>query len=269
MDEQTRIRRARTFDEIAELYGQARPETDAQILDDLFSHTGLDPATTRILEIGCGAGQATLPLARRGCTIVSLEMGANLAGITRAKLAAYPQVAIVNTRFEDWQPPDQSNAQLFDMVFSSDAWHWLSPETCYSQADAALRPSGILAFVETAHIFPPGYDAFFARIQSCYEEIGVARMPWPPPAPDDIPDLRDDIESSGCFHQVQVVRYLRKREFTADTYIALMTTTSDHQLMEPAQRERLFAEMRRLINLSPGGRIRRHTLSLLHIARKR
>jgi hypothetical protein len=39
--------------------------------------------------------------------------------------------------------------------------------------------------------------------------------------------------------------------------------------MEPAKRAYLFAEMRRLIDRRPGGRIRRHNLTILHVARRK
>jgi hypothetical protein len=57
-------------------------------------------------------------------------------------------------------------------------------------------------------------------------------------------------------------------EFTTDEYVAMMGTASDHVLMGPDKRMRLFAEMRRLIDARPGGRIRRHWLTILHVARK-
>jgi hypothetical protein len=48
-----------------------------------------------------------------------------------------------------------------------------------------------------------------------------------------------------------------------------MNTASDHRLMEPQKRERLFAEMRRLIAARPNGRIRKHTVTILHVARRK
>jgi 2-polyprenyl-3-methyl-5-hydroxy-6-metoxy-1,4-benzoquinol methylase len=68
-----RIQRAQTFDEIAELYDQGRREPPGWLYDTLFSSAGLDPARARILEIGCGTGKSTLPLARRGCHVVALR----------------------------------------------------------------------------------------------------------------------------------------------------------------------------------------------------
>ncbi|MGB6191777.1 MAG: hypothetical protein WBF42_04865, partial [Terracidiphilus sp.] len=85
-----RLQRARTFDEIAELYDQGRREPSGWLYDTLFSSSGLDAAHARILEIGGGTGKSTLPLATRGCHVVALEMGTNLARLARQHLAAFP-----------------------------------------------------------------------------------------------------------------------------------------------------------------------------------
>ena len=266
-DDARRLARGRSFDEIAELYDRARRAYPEQLFDDLFALAGIEPSCANVLEIGCGTGQATLPLARRGCNLVCVEMGANLAKVARRKLAEFARVQIVNARFEDWDP----GAAVFDLVFAANAWHWLEPDVRYAKAAALLRLGGVLAFAFTfsRHAFPPGFDPFFTEIQACYEAIGEARISWPPPPPDEIPDAREEIERSGYFEDVRVVRYLRSDELTADEYIALMSTASDHRLMEPAKRERLFAEMHRLIDERPGGRVRRHLLTILHVARSR
>jgi SAM-dependent methyltransferase len=264
LPDETRLLRANTFNGIAELYDRGRRETPAHVFDDLFSLTGLDPASTSILEIGCGTGQATLPLARRGCSVVSVEMGANLARIARRNLSAFPHVSVVNARFEDWQPQ-----RLFDVVFAVNAWRWVDPRLRYARAAQALRPDGVLAFTVGVHIFPEGFDPFVAEIQSLYEEIGVAQMQWPSPSPEQIEDARQEIEASELFDRVQVTRRIWTEEFTADEHVALMATASDHRLMEPAKREHLFKEMRRLIEARPGGRIRKHNLTLLHLARRK
>lgn len=258
-----RFERAQTFDAIAELYDQGRREPPDWLYDTLFSSSGLDPAQTRILEIGCGTGKSTLPLARRGCYVVALEMGANLARLAQQHLAAFPHVEIINSRFEDW-----SFAEPFDLVLAITAWHWLDPAVRYQRAAAALKAGGILAFWWNEHVFPPGYDPCFEQIQDGYGAIGVGRLPWPPPPLESIADARAEIEQTGLFDDVRVIRPLWAEEFTADEHVALMRTASDHQLMETAKREYLFAEMRRLIEARPGGRIVKHNLTLLHLARR-
>ncbi len=262
MTEEIRVQRAHTFDEIADLYDRARPQCRDQLFDDLFALAGMAPSGKDVLEIGCGTGQASLPLARRGCNVIGVEMGGNLARIARSKAAQYPNVRIVTGRFEDWDPRGAS----FDMVFAATSWHWLDPRLRYRKAAEVLRPAGVLAFTSGGHAFPPGFDPFFAQIHACYKAIGEARMEWPPLPPDAIPDAAEEIGRSGYFDDVRIIRSVWVQEFAADEYIDLMSTASDHRLMTPAKRERLFAEMRRLINARPGGRIQKHNLTILHVA---
>ena len=54
-----------TFDEAALLYDDVRPGYPEALFHDVVSLSGI-PSGGRILEIGCGTGQATVPFARRG-----------------------------------------------------------------------------------------------------------------------------------------------------------------------------------------------------------
>src|SRR5579884_2148202 len=108
-----------TFDEAPELYDRTRPVCPSKLFDDLVALSGLGPGA-RIVEIGCGTGQATLPLAQRGLTVVGVELGPRLAAFTRRKLAAYPNVEIVNSSFEAWDVGDAR----FDGVVVVNAVHW-------------------------------------------------------------------------------------------------------------------------------------------------
>ncbi|MFC5862500.1 class I SAM-dependent methyltransferase [Acidicapsa dinghuensis] len=258
-----RLQRAQTFDEIAELYDQGRREPPGWLYDTLFSSSGLDPAVARILEIGCGTGKSTLPLARRGCSVVALEMGANLAQVAQRNLAEFPRVRVVQTRFEDW-----ITDYPFDLALAITAWHWIDPAVRYQKAAACLKAGGVLAFTVTEHAFPPGFDPFFEQIQEAYRAIGADNLSWPPPLPESIADQRAEIERSGLFGDVHVIRRVWSEEFTAEEHVALMQTASDHRLMEREKREWLFGEMRRLIEARPGGRIRKHNLTMLHLARR-
>src|SRR5438105_5590121 len=91
-----------TFEEVPELYDRARPLYPAELFDDLVSFAGLE-AGSQVLEIGCGTGQATLPLAERGFDIVGVELGTGLAAVARRKLAGLPRVEVVQTVFEESQ----------------------------------------------------------------------------------------------------------------------------------------------------------------------
>ncbi len=247
MSERDRLRA--TFDEVAELYERARPLYPAELFGDLQR---LAPAE-RVLEIGCGTGQATRELVRRGHDVVCIELGANLAAAARATV---PQAEVVVSSFEEWDPAGAT----FDLVLAATSWHWLDPPAAYAKA-AALAPC--LAIVETAHVGPEDADPFFEQIQDAYVAVGEERSSLP--HPDDVADHREGIEASGHFTDVDVHRYLAAHEYTAEEYVQVLETYSGHRAMEPAAREGLYSEVRRLLG---DRRVRKHYLFLLHVARR-
>ena len=131
-EEQTRLRA--TFDQAALLYDEARPGYPEALFDDVVTLSGIPPGW-RILEIGCGTGQATLPLARRSYRILCIELGANLATVARHKLRAYPQVEVRTGAFED-RPVEEA---AFDLALSATAFHWIDPAIAYPKT---ARPQG-------------------------------------------------------------------------------------------------------------------------------
>ena len=253
-----------TFDQVASLYDRARPNYPEQLFDDLFAVGNLGPGAM-VLEIGCGTGQASRSLARRGCRLHCVELGERLAEIARRNLAEFPLVDVATASFDTWEPPRVD----FDMVFAANAWHWLDPSTRYGKAVRLLKPGGLLALVTGGHAFPKDFDPFFTEIQKCYDSIGESVGKWPPPLPEEIPDEHQAIEDSGLFEDVRVRRYLWAVDYTADSYIDLLNTYSGHIAMSKAKRDVLYAEIRERISARPIGYIRKHYLSLLHMARLR
>ena len=86
LSEEARLQRAQTFDQIADLYDRGRREPPGWLYDTVFAESRLDTASARVLEIGCGTGKSTVPMARRGARILALEMGANLASLAQRDL---------------------------------------------------------------------------------------------------------------------------------------------------------------------------------------
>lgn len=91
------------FDKAAEDYQRTRPVCPPQLFDDLINRTGLQPGN-HVIEIGCGTGQATVPLAQRELTVTAIELGAELAAIARHRLTGFRSAEVITCSFEDWQP---------------------------------------------------------------------------------------------------------------------------------------------------------------------
>ena len=263
LERASRERLRATFDHAAGSYHQARPEYPAELYDCLVAAADLGPGDN-LLEVGCGTGKATLPLARMGFAITCLEPGPRLAWQARRNLSGYPAVRVVESSFEDWHPDDRSRA---DLVFAATAWHWVDPAVRYQRAWAALRPGGHLAIWTATHVVPTAGDPFFAEIQAVYDEIGEglpagARFP----EPGEVPDECADMEASGLFSVTVVRQFDWEVEYDAGQYIALLDTFSSHIDMAQWQRDRLYDEIRRRLASRTDGRLRRHWGAALQVA---
>lgn len=254
-----------TFDGAAEVYEAARPDYPADLYRDLIELSGIDPGAN-LLEIGCGSGKATRPLAEQGFRILCIELGERLAEVARKNLTAYPGVDVVTSSFENWNAGDRR----FDLAYAATSWHWIDREIRYVKAASLLKPGGHLAFWSATHAFPAGFDSFFTEIQEVYEAIGERyEGTWPPPPPEKIPDQTAEIEASGLFDVIGVRRFVWAQTYTAEEYIALLETFSGHRAMTEANREVLYREIRDRIGRRAEERVIRHWRSILHVARLR
>jgi SAM-dependent methyltransferase len=253
-----------TFDKSAAIYQSARPDYPVELINDLITDSHLTPQSA-ILEIGPGSGKATVPLAERGFMITAIELGPDLADRARANLAGFPDVTVVNSSFEDWQP---TGGQLYELIYAATSWHWLD-DSKWERAAALLRPGGRLATFGATHAFPPDFDPFFTEIQATYDEIEQSVHDWPPAPPDQLGDPTPEYERSGHFLVESVRRYVWALQYDADSYIELLRTFSGHIAMASADRERLFRRIRELLSERSDGLLTRHWISTLVIAGKR
>jgi SAM-dependent methyltransferase len=251
-----------TFDTAAERYDRARPGYPPQLFDDLAAICGLEPGA-RVLEIGCGTGQATVPLAERGFRIVAVELGSSLAEVARRNLARFPSVEVVVAAFEDWPLP----AEPFDLVLCATAFHWLDPAVRLEKAANALRPGGSLAVISTEHI-AGGTAPFFVDVQACYERWDPATPPGLRLQPaDEIPHASAELERSGSFATIAERRYERDLPYSTRTYLDVLLTYSGHLALRADLRAGLLECIVTLIDTRYGGSIRKRYLNELTVAR--
>jgi SAM-dependent methyltransferase len=264
-DTQRRLLRA-TFEQLPALYDSARPRYPPQVFDDLVA-LGRLPDAARVIEIGCGTGQATLALAERRYRITCVELGEQLAAVARRNLVGFPEVEVINADFETWQP----GLGEFDAVLAFTAFHWIAPDVRYAKAASLLRDHGVLAVVTTEHVLPPDGDDFFLEVQEDYEAVvpdDPATKAGGPKPPDTILDLREEMTASGRFLNIAVRRYLWDVAYTADEYIGVLNTYSGHRALDDDTRERLLARIRRRVETRPGGQVRKTYLAMLNLAER-
>lgn len=233
--------RRRSFDGIAQQYAVARPQYPEVLIDEVIELSGI-PQKGRILEIGPGPGTASVAFAAKGYRMVCLEPGSSLAEIARERLAPWPEVAVHTVRFEDW--PLEPSA--FDMVLAASSIHWIDPEVAYTKSAAALRPQGAFVLLRNRPV-RSGTSELWQQINTVYEKL------LPPPERSSPPNARpdgrntDDMRDSGLFTDVVEYHHEWEKVFSAEAYIQLLETYSDHQTLPPETKAMLYAEVRDII----------------------
>jgi SAM-dependent methyltransferase len=131
------------FGEVAEEFDRVRLSYPAALVADVLDYSHVVRTARRALEVGAGTGKATLAFAARGVPIVALEPDNAMADVLARHTANEPDVRIVRTTFERYQP-----AEGFGLLFCADAWHWTQPDTRWLLAAQALARGGALALFE-------------------------------------------------------------------------------------------------------------------------
>ncbi len=264
-DDNSRLRG--TFNQAAALYDQTRPGYPDALFDDVVALSGI-PGGGRILEVGCGTGQATVPFARRGYRILAVELGADLAAVARRKLAAYSQTEVLVGSFEDWPV----EAGSFDLLISATAFHWVDPAIRYRKAALALKPGGAIALFWNHHVWNEASGSFFDEVQEFYLRAGEAkaREYQGLPLPHDLPTtVRDEIDATDLFGEVTIRWYLWNQEYDAVSYINVLNTYSNHRDLPDDKREQLLRDISEVIGTHYGGRIVKGYSTQLYVAKRK
>jgi SAM-dependent methyltransferase len=253
--------RRTAFGEVAELYDRARPSYPKELVDDLI---GLMPEgqPKRALEVG--TGKATVLFAERGIDIYALEPLEEMAALAEHNCARYPNVTVERAEFEDWD----SDGQKYALLYSAQAWHWISPELRYRRAHTVLAPGGVLAaFWNRAewevNPLQPRIDQVYERAAPELLPNNAMRMTY---SADTWGRWQEEIDAAGGFEGAEVRTYRWQAEYSTAEYIELLRTHSDHILLDRRKSELLYAGIADVID-DGGGAIDVNYLVRLCLAR--
>lgn len=226
-----------TFNEVANLYADVRPGYPAVLFDDLSRCAALSNKAT-VLEVGCGAGQATRDLASRAGRVVALDPGQALITAARQRIPA-TNVEFIISSFEDATVPRGA----FDLVVSAQAWHWIDPVVSFRKAADALAATGFLAVF--GHVPMRWSEPFLSEFKSTFD----IRLPgvWgtPPPQIAYLPTgpFATQFVASGCFGPVTHQAYDWVWMLDSSTFGRYLRTESAYHRMPEAERFALFDAM--------------------------
>lgn len=181
------------FDAVAGRYEASRPGYADTVLAFIAATAGLGQGSL-VLEVGCGTGQLTQPLAALGVSLTAIDIGESMIAAARRRLAgsAVSAVAFQVTSFEDFAArASGESGTCFDLIISGAAFHWIDPEIRFLKAARLLRPGGWLALVGSQDQYDDPVGPALDALWSARDDTGGA---WVHPVPE-----RQLIAATGLF----------------------------------------------------------------------
>ncbi|MEM7364137.1 MAG: class I SAM-dependent methyltransferase [Pseudomonadota bacterium] len=197
--------------------------------------------------MGPGPGTTTQSFAERGLKITAVEPGIELARLARERFSRFEDVEIINETFEAWT--DTCPSGDFAAIVAAQSFHWLDRATAFPRCAELLPMDGLLVRMEHQ---PAGRNEIQAkRIQQDYEQYAPSlalrtKGRAPPVQP-----------GRERFHEVSRHMYPHSKVMTADEYIELLGTYSDHVTMPESERTALFDAIQTTITNEFDGQITR------------
>lgn len=205
--------RAESFGTAAQSYEAHRPPFPPALLDDLAA-TGAITA----LDVGCGTGKVARELARRGLSVVGVELDARMAEVARRF-----GVPVELARFEEWDDA----GRRFDLVACGDAWHWIAPKPGVAKVLQVLRPGGtFVRFWNLQLLEEQAVEALAPVYRQIAPEVFAYGRPIPAPPP-------NPFAIEGPFSPIEERTYRWERHVTGAEWAAFTGTISDHLRLPP------------------------------------
>lgn len=252
-DNEKPVRRRESFDLVAEEYDLYHSPYPPEVVDAVATLSRLHNGSG-VLEIGCGTGQLSVPLAKLGVYLVAVELGPHLAALARQHLRPFPHTRVEVGSFETWPLPSQP----FDAVVSASAFHWLDPAVRFAKSAAALRPGGYLGLLHVHHV-RGGTPGFFEDTQPYYVKWGLSDDPsFQPTTADEVPILYPELDQLSEFCAVERHHFEIPRSHATAAYIGWLKTDSLINGLDDTSRQGFLADIEHLMDSRYHGEVVRN-----------
>ena len=268
MESQGQRERGRLFNEVPELYDRVRPTYPDELFVDLAAISGLGRGSS-VLEVGCGTGRATRPLAALGCSVTAVEPGAGMAALARQRLGPFPNVEVETSTFEAWE----DRGRRYDVLVAASSWHWVDPTVGWRKAHDLVRPGGWMALLGNVVVRRPGEKEVYAETADLHERYSPGNPDWGhPPLEDDVKATGEGwglVEGPGSLFGPTTVRwYPSVQWFDGEGFAGLLRSASIYRVLDNDVREPLLAAIATRIRSRMGDRASRRYLSVLRAGQR-
>ena len=251
------------YSNVVDAYDRTRPRYPVELLHRVKEMTQLQPGK-KVLEIGAGVGIATVELAKLGLEMVTVEPSLSACELAQHKCSDYARVEFVNSTFEDYEP----TGDKFDAIVAATSFHWVTPKIRTQKTASLLKDNGYLVLLwntppqpilEVLHELKPVYQAYAPELTSS-EDIQTHQQ--------NLTEFGQEILDSGYYQDLISAHTVCEIDYTVDKYLTLLTTLSPYIRLPPSQRDTLLVELKKVLKLKYGDRLKLSYLSMFQIAQK-
>jgi len=229
-----------SFGNIRDKYDSARLRYPEQLAEDVLTISGLKPGGA-ILDIGCGSGISTLQFAKKGFSIVGLDINSKMLELAKKHSENLANVTYRQGSFEDTDFPMES----FNLIISGQAFHWIDPKSGFQKASNILKEEGYIALFWNCQNYKG------SEVLSHVPELYLKHRSEYVPGVGGIERHEADMRSSGLFKEIQTKSYLRKLSFSKKDYINLLESYSWISSLNDKSRHKFFQDLANLLKDQP------------------
>ena len=255
-----------TFDTVASTYEKLRPGYVEELYQVLFDYISINE-NSNVVEVGSGGGQATAPMLVTGCRLTAVEYGEQFSELLKEKFKEYQNFSVITGKFED----TEFGENVFDLVFSASAFHWVPEKIGYEKVFSMLKSGGVFARFANHPYRDKGNPALSEEIDNIYDEyynkFHNRKREVLTEYTEEQAKNRAMIADKYGFTDIRNALFYRERVFSAKEYVELLGTYSDHIAIEESIRTKFFSRIEEAIN-KHGGTITIYDTIDLQLARK-
>lgn len=207
---------AERFTGFADIYETSRPTVPARAIEIITDYFGGVPDI--VVDMGCGTGLSARAWEDKCGRVIGIEPSEDMLEIAMSK--SNGKTEFVKAYSDKTELPDDSA----DVVFCSQSFHWMNPQTTLAEANRILRKGGIFAAVDCD--WPPvcnvnaeiAYMNLFNKVRIIEEENKDIRKTfhrW------DKNDHLKNLIESGYFKYCREVVFDNCEECSIERFLAL------------------------------------------------
>jgi len=203
-------------------YARYRPGYPAALIADLVQRLGLD-GSGRLLDLGCGTGQLTLPLAAHVAEVVGMDPEPEMLN-EASRLGR--ERAVANVTWLQGNSADlPGELGHFSLVSMGRSFHWMDRQQVLTALDEIVDEGGSLVIANDSNLILPStpWQQAIQDIQRRF--LPKAYQHGQPPAPG-IFQTHEQVLANSAFRQVNRQVYEFTRTWTIEQAIGYFYSTS-------------------------------------------